>query len=239
MPPGEPLYEEVAFLLREELREPRVYQAVLGVIAGGATRFGEISSKVGLEKANLSRYLATLAELGFVEREVPVTEPNPAKSRKGRYRIADPFLATWYAWVHPHRDRLERGFVDEVVERHLRPGLPRWLGEQVEPVVRELLHPLAPFPVAWSGRHWSPEAELDVVLFDPERRRALVAEVKWRRGTANRALLDDLRARAARVLGEVELTCVLVSRGGFSGDRPLRQDERLVDAEALVSAVSG
>ena len=47
---GEPLYEEVPFLLREELREPRVYMAVLSAIAAGARKFGEISSKVGLDR---------------------------------------------------------------------------------------------------------------------------------------------------------------------------------------------
>jgi len=241
--PGEPLYEEAAFLVREELREPRVYQGVLAAIAGGARKFGEISSKVGLDKANLSKYLSSLAELGFVEREVPVTEPRPGKSRKGRYRISDPFVATWYAWVHPHRDRLERGYIDEVVRLHVRPGLGRWLGEKVEPVLAQLLAEKLEldWEVAHLGRHWSPEGELDVVLIDGTRRRAFVAEVKWRRGTANRALMDGLkdRARAVPALAGAELTFGLVSRGGFSGRRRRRDDERFVSIEELVPSAEG
>ncbi len=240
MTPGEPLYEEVAFLLREELREPRVYQAVLAVIAGGATRFGEVSSKVGLDRANLSRYLATLAELGLVRREVPVTERRPDKSRKGRYRIADPFVASWYAFVHPHLDRLERGFVDEVVEQHVAPAMPRWLGEAVEPVLVELLRGptgqgVVPFDVAFAGRHWSARCELDLVLLDAERRRAFVAEIKWRAGPVNRALLDDLRERVAGdgAFEGVDVTYGLISRGGFAGSRELGDDERLVDVGAM------
>lgn len=237
--PGEPLYEEVGFLLREELREPRVYQAVLAVIAGGATRFGEISSKVGLDGSNLSRYLATLAELGLVEREVPVTERRPDKSRRGRYRVADAFVATWYAFVHPNRDRLERGLGDEVVAKRIAPGFQRWLGGAVEPVLRELwlssLEDRLPFEPAHIGSYWSPTAEFDAVLLDEARRRAFVVEVKWRKGPANVALLDDLRRRVGKeaVFEGFETTYALVSRGGFRGHRPDRADERLVDVSRL------
>jgi hypothetical protein len=104
---GEPLYEEVPFLLREELRKPRVYYAILAAVAAGSRKFGEISSKVGLDRANLSRYLAVLTDLGLLEREVPVMERLPEKSRKGLYRIADPFIATWFARLSPTATRIE------------------------------------------------------------------------------------------------------------------------------------
>lgn len=238
--PGEPMYEELPFLLREELREPRVYQAILAVIAAGATRFGEISSKVGLDRANLSRYLATLAELGLVRREVPVTERQPDKSRKGLYRIADPFVSTWYSFVHPHRDRLEWGLVDEVIEQEIAPALPRWMGRAVEPVFHELLcegvlGDVLPFRPTFAGRYWSRTAELDVVLLDRGRERAFVAEVKWRAGAASRGLLDGVRARAdgEPALAALERVHAVISRGGFSGRRGLEADERLVDVGGL------
>jgi len=219
---GEPLYEEVPFLLREELREPRVYAAVLAAIAGGARKFGEISSKVGLDRANLTRYLAVLGELGLVEREVPVTEPRPEKSRKGLYRVSDPFVATWYALVHPLRDLLETGELGRAWPRaqermrHLMPFA-------VEPVVRDLFaHACADrigFPVAHSGRHWSPEAEFDGVYLDADRRRAFVLEVKWTQEPVGIGALDELRRRAAAdpVLAPLERTCAVVSRAGFAG----------------------
>lgn len=234
---GEPLYEEVPFLLREELREPRVYQAVLATIAAGATRFGEISSKVGLDKANLSRYLGTLGELGLIEREVPVMEARPDKSRKGRYRITDPFVATWYAFVHPYRDRLERGRASEVMDAEVRRRLPIWLGTAVEPVLAELLPrtDVVPFEVAFTGRQWSPQAELDVVMLDRERRRAMVAEVKWTAGATPKSAMAALRTRAEKVpeLSDLELSYALVSRAGFSGRRAPRDDERFVDVRRL------
>lgn len=237
---GEPLYEEVPFLLREELREPRVYHAILATIAGGAERFGEISSKVGLDRANLSRYLGTLVELGLVRRETPVTEVSADKSRKGLYRIVDPFVATWFAYVHPNRDRLERGRSAEVMEQQVRPTLPVRLGRAVEAPLAELLaeDPAAhglPFEPSHLGRYWSATAELDVVLLDERRERAFVAEVKW---SSRRVSPKGLEALRARVLGEaafsgLEVTFALVSRQGFTAAPRLRRDERLIDVRSL------
>ena len=237
---GEPLYEEIPFLLREELREPRVYHAVLASIAAGARKFGEISSKVGLDRANLTRYLGVLIDLGIVQREVPVTEKHPEKSRKGLYRIADPFIATWFSFVHPHRDALERGLADEVLEQEVRPRLEAFLSRAVEPVMAELLSapPLAdlvPFKVAAAGRHWSSAVELDVVLLDEARRRAFVAEVKWSRSKVGVELMGDLRRRVASEPAFAGLACTyaLVSRAGFRGRRAPARDERLIDIAGL------
>ncbi|MBI2841608.1 MAG: ATP-binding protein [Acidobacteria bacterium] len=237
---GEPLYEEVPFLLREELREPRVYHAVLASIAAGARKFGEISSKVGLDRANLTRYLGVLIDLGLVEREIPVTESHPEKSRKGLYRIADPFLATWFSFVHPHRDALERGFGHEVVTHHVRPVLNAYLSRAVEPVIRDLLKepPLVdilPFNVAASGRYWSSTVELDLVFLDETRRHAFVAEVRWSKSKVSVNLIDQLRSRVMREPAFSGLTCTyaLISRAGFQGKKRPSSDERLIDITGL------
>ncbi len=235
---GEPLYNEVPFLLRQELREPRVYHAILAAVGGGATRFGEISSKVGLDKSNLSRYLATLAEMGLVARQVPVTERLPEKSRRGRYRIADPFVATWYRWVHPHRSLLERGLREAVWSEYIEPGYSAVLGQAVEPVIVELLTSSilshhVPFPVAFAGSFWSSAVELDVVLLDASRKRAFIAEVKWTTRPVSPKLLADLKTRTARVPALAELDCVyaLLSRSGFTAGNA-GDNERLIDLDS-------
>jgi AAA+ ATPase superfamily predicted ATPase len=38
------------------------------------------------------KYLGVLSDLDIVEREVPVTEDKPVKSKKGVYRIKDEFF---------------------------------------------------------------------------------------------------------------------------------------------------
>ena len=238
--PGEPLYEEIPFLLREELREPRVYQAILATIASGSRKFGEISSKVGLDRANLSRYLSILDDLGLINREVPVTEPRPEKSRKGLYRIADPFVASWYALVHPLRDRIERGETERMMREHVLPRLPQYLGLAVEPIWQTLLlnrsgSNLVPFEAAVAGRYWSPTAEFDVVLLDTERSHAFVCEIKWGAGTASSGLLVKLRERVAResAFHGMQVTYAVLSRSGFDSRHDPAGDERLIDARTF------
>jgi AAA+ ATPase superfamily predicted ATPase len=235
---GEPLYEEVPFLLREELREPRVYNAVLTNIAAGARKFGEISSKVGLDRANLTRYLSTLIELGMVEREVPVMEEHPEKSRKGLYRIADPFLATWFNLVLPYKDALERGRVAEVLPQ-VKKRLASLLPLAVEPVLREMfgsgpLSSLVPFEPGAVGRHWGPHSEFDVVVLDRTRSRALVAEIKWTSRAVDSSLLYELerRVRSDGQLAPLHPTCLVVSRRGFVGRTGKAARGRLIDLSA-------
>src|SRR5437016_4590084 len=62
------LYLEPQFLLREELREPHNYFAILQAIAQGRTRLNEIAQATGLGRQPVSRYLAVLQELQVIER---------------------------------------------------------------------------------------------------------------------------------------------------------------------------
>lgn len=243
---GSVLYEEVPFLLREEFREPRVYFSILVAVAAGSERFGEISSKTGLDRANLTRYLSELIEVGLLRREVPVTQRMPDKSRLGLYKFADPFTRFWFRFVHAHRDRLEMGDTDTVLDGHILPSLDAFTAPVVEDVVRDLLcdskaRDLVPFTPAYRGRHFGPNAELDVVLLDESRRRAFVAEVKWSKKQVTAALLDGLRGRVALVpeLASLDLTYALVARTGTQAQlrRKLRKDERFLGLGAWKTAV--
>jgi AAA+ ATPase superfamily predicted ATPase len=236
---SEPLYEEVPFLLHQEMREPRVYFAVLAAIASGARKFGEISSKVGLDRANLTRYLAILAEVGLVEREVSITERHPEKSRKGLYRICDPFVGTWFRFVHPYRDELERGLASEVMRSRIAPDLARFLPIAVEPVVRDLARAEGivgklPFKPVYAGRHWTPTAEFDLVLLNAERTQAFVGELKWTARDVPLSTLDDLRRRVASepAFRDLSLTLGLLVRGRVMRTRRLAKDERIVELGA-------
>lgn len=221
---GEALYEEVPFLLREELREPRVYQSILAALAGGAQKFGELSSKTGLDRGHLTGYLATLADLGLVRREVPVTEPRPEKSKRGRYQIADPFVRFWYRFVYPNLSRLEIGDVEAILATAVAPALHDYISAHVEEPLTGLtrngsLSKYVPFPVATVGRHWSASEELDLVALSADRDQAFVAEVKWSREPISPSLGSELRRRVqgCQALRGCHVTLALISRSGFTG----------------------
>ena len=73
------LYEEPGNLLKQELREPAIYNAIIKAIAEGASRMNDIKMKVGEENSVISKYLKTLIDLGIVKKETPITENRARK----------------------------------------------------------------------------------------------------------------------------------------------------------------
>ena len=120
---GASLYSEVEFILREELREPRYYFALLQAIAQGKRKLSEIVNATGITQPVANKYLGVLGDLKIVERELPVTEEKALKSKMGLYRIQDEFFQFWFKYVFPRRGELEMGKVEEAV-RSVEEGFP-------------------------------------------------------------------------------------------------------------------
>ncbi len=109
------LYQEIRFLLKDEIADHTTYFRILEIIANGETKIGAIASKVGMPTPHLSRYMQKLIDLELIEKEIPVTEKEPIKSKLGRYRIKDNFLAFWFYFVYRNYSYLEIGNIDHVV----------------------------------------------------------------------------------------------------------------------------
>ena len=62
------IYEEPTNLLKQEVREPAIYSAVITAIATGASRMSEISGKVGEDTNKCSTYIKSLLTLGIVKK---------------------------------------------------------------------------------------------------------------------------------------------------------------------------
>ncbi len=119
------LFDEVQFLLRGELNSPATYNSILAAVARGAERVGDIALSVGVDSPTANKYLSVLRELRLVERDVPLTDPDPLRSRKGTYRIADRFLAFHFRHVQPNLSLIEAGRGARVLEEHVAPDLER------------------------------------------------------------------------------------------------------------------
>ena len=225
---GEMLYDEVEFLLRAEVREPRYYFALLQAIAQGKRKLAEIVNASGLPQAVANKYLGVLADLRIVEREIPVTEANPLKSKKGLYRISDEFCRFWFRFVLPRRSELELGRLQQVANESIGQ-LPQFLGETYEKVAREtLMHDMEVFfPYSAIGRWWDKNEEIDVVAINQERDSILFCEVKATEKKVGMDVLLSLRKKAEKVVwgsaNRKEYFC-LFSRVGFT-------DNLLVEAK--------
>ncbi len=219
--PGSYLYLEPQFLLREELREPRNYFAILQAIAQGRTRLNEIAQATGLGRQPVSRYLAVLQDLHLVERKVPVTERRPDKSRKGIYRLRDPFLRFWFRFVAPHFSTLEGGHTAPVA-RLVEAELTAFTGPVFEDICRDWVMeqgtlgylPIIPERV---GAWWEREEELDIMAIGEDA--VLFGECKWTARAVGTNILDDLKRKAHPLIQQGNWTHVhyaLFSRSGFT-----------------------
>ena len=239
--PTAPLREEVRFILTEELRDPKQYSSVLDAISFGRTRLNEIVQHTTLDRGPISKYLAVLQELRLVEREVPVTEPAPHKSRKGIYRISDPFFRFWFRFVNSHRSELADRGARHVLTTHVVPNLDRFVGQAFEQTCREIVRDLVQagrLRIAYDrlGRHWDREMEVDLVAMR-EGSPVLVGECKWSRKPVGEDILAQLRQKAARLSGSGPAPMLaLFSRSGFTPAVSRQERERellLVDVRRL------
>ena len=239
---GSFLYDEVRFVLQQELREPRNYFAILQAIAAGKTRLNEIKQATGIEGA--TAYLDTLQQLHLVERLVPVTETQPHKSRRGIYRLKDPYLRFWFRYVHPNRSQLERGGAQIILENQVIPEIDHFSSLTFEEVCQQffwqagLSGKLSFVPIN-IGNWWNANEEVDLLVLGEND--AILVECKWTSKPAGIDILAELERKEQIVrpeLGDRRIHFALCSRSGFTPqlieDAKRRQDVTLFDLLEIV-----
>lgn len=207
------LYEEPLMLLRQELRDPAVYNSVMNAIGAGANRQNLIADKAGLSSSSsVSKYLAVLADLGLIERHVPFGKDS-ARSRKGLWRIRDPFFSFWYRFVSPHSPEVESGDGDIAARGEVfGPALDTYVGQIFEDVCRQWLiranrGGLLPFTATRFGKWWGndprlrEQTDIDVIAANPGNGSILLGECKWRESLDVAETMETLRFRSALVKG--------------------------------------
>ena len=187
------LYNEVEFILREELKEPRQYFTILKEISSGKNRVNEISQATNIERSILSKYLSILEELKVIRREIPITEKHPHKSRKGMYKIKDNFFRFWFEFIFPYRGDIERDEIATIIQR-INERIPQFVGYAFEDVCKEAMcSKKMDFRFTRIGRWWHKDNEIDIVALNDETKEILFAECKWQKNKALRANLDSPR----------------------------------------------
>jgi uncharacterized protein len=217
---GRALYDEVEFILREELREPRYYFALLQAVAQGKRKLSEIVNATGISQPTANKYLGVLADLGIVERELPVTEDKPLKSKKGLYLITDEFFGFWFSFIFPRRSELEMNMTEAVL-KDIMGQMPHYVSRVYEKISREMLrkHSDLFFPFSAVGRWWDKNEEIDLVAVNPALNSILFCEVKWSKKPVGVDIYEALRTKAKLITwgktDRKEFYC-LFSKKGFT-----------------------
>ncbi len=201
---GQPLYEEVEFLLREELKEPRNYFVILEALSLGKQRLSEIINETGFDKGTVSRYISILNELQITKKEIPVTEKIPEKSRKGVYVIDDNFFSFWFRFIFRNRSLLEENRIKEVVSK-IEKAIPELLAKNYEKISGEILlnsiiNERLPFSFESYGRWWDKNEEIDLAAVNNSTNEILFGEVKWSNKLVGTNIYEALRNKARKVV---------------------------------------
>lgn len=182
------LYEEPNFLLRDEVQTAANYFSIIRAIADGNHKLGKIAGALGLETSALTPYLSTLIDLGFLKKEVPITEKNPEKSRKGLYFISDNFTRFWFRYVYPYKGELEldnRQIVLDELENDFRQKFAAFVYEDVcQDIFAQLCRSGAlNFVPSRIGSYWlndlDGDTQIDVMAVDQQNRRIFAGECKY------------------------------------------------------------
>ena len=221
--PTAPLYEEPLNLMKQDVREPAIYTAILTAIATGASRMSEISGKVGEDTNVCSIYLKNLITLGIVQKETPYGEK---ESKKSIYSIDDNMFRFWYRFVPENASMIARGATDLVYKR-IEPHLSEYMGKVFEEICKQYLWKLllsGKSPVAFTslGRWWGndpvrkSQVEIDV-MGEQDKSTALFAECKWSTEKVDLTVLETLITRSM-LFPYKNKYYFLFSKSGFTKD---------------------
>ena len=198
------LHEEAERVLRDE-DAAALERAVCELIGRGARRPAELAARLGVKDTTLAKPLRHLADLGLVERQAPYdfdTGRPVSGGRRAFYRLADPFLAMWYACVRPHLSGLNLGA--PTAYQHARDAWAHHVAATWEDLCRQQWHRLRYLGLEWepAGRHWAGReitgAEWDVVSVSSDRRHVLLGECKWLRRATRARVCQAIRALTTR-----------------------------------------
>lgn len=199
------LYEEPQRLFRDDMKDIVKTSTIMSVVGSGVNRLSEIASRLGEPATNLSRPMAKLIDLGYLEKEVPFGE-SAKSSKKSLYRIADPFLHFYNKFVVPNKSFIELRR-DVPVAAAFERDFPGHVGYWWEHICRNAVSGNEIDGVAYGmcrrwwgkitvmndeGKSESKDIELDMVAESLDHSTILIGECKWTMGENGRLLTNGI-----------------------------------------------
>jgi len=227
---NELLFEEPINLLKQELREPALYNSIITAVAKGSSRVNEISTKTKLDSDICVKHLSNLIELGIIKREVPIFEKET--SRKSIYRLNDGMFRFWYRFVYENISRIQLGLGEQVYE-DVKPQISDFMGEVFEQMCKDYMWKAElPFSVSNIGRWWGNnplkkcEQEIDLIASNNSKSKAVFCECKWRNKKVYAEDIDEL-INKTEMFNFSEKYYYIFSKSGFTDSARKKESRTL------------
>ena len=224
------LYEEPDFLLNEEVQTPINYFSVLKAISDGNHKLSKIGMTMEQDTSAITPYLKTLIGLGFVIKNVPITEKNPERSRKSLYYVSDNFIRFWFRYVYPFKGELELDNQQIVLDEMGKDFKQKFVAFAYESICRNIFAELCrkrqiDFAPSRIGSYWrndnEGDTEIDVAAVDNQHKRLFLGECKYHAKPVDVAVYSALQEKGQSkeliaAFKGYEIVYGLFSKSGFT-----------------------
>jgi AAA+ ATPase superfamily predicted ATPase len=221
---GSVLFNEVEFLMKQELREVGVYNTIITAIALGRTKQNGIVQLTGIEKTKLPYYLNSLMDLGIVKKEFPsnVKTKDMPKSRNGLYQLDNGFFRFYFRFVYPYLSELMDGNIEIIYEDVIKKQLPSFIGYEFEKIAIHHMRQMntenrLPVRCIKIGRWWKKDKEIDIMAYDAQNR-YIFGECKWNNEKVGMKVLRELQEKSIEIKPAIERYYILYSKSGFTDE---------------------
>ena len=194
-------------------------------IAFGNRKLSDIAKIIGKKATDITKYLKVLIDLDLIEREVPVTEITPEKSKKGLYKLKDNYISFWFKYVYVYLANLEKGEKSYVLEQIKKSFIDNHVSFVYEDICREKMWELNAqdkwdFRFNKLGRYWDSSTEIDIVAIDTVGKKIILGECKFSQNKKGIEVLEHLKKKEPSVLREVSgsniVSYIIFSKTGFT-----------------------
>ena len=216
------LYEEPMNLMKQEMREPAVYNSIIKAIAKGASRQIDISNFAHEDSSKTANYLRALLDLEIIEKKYPLDEDN---KRKTVYMIKDNMYQFWYKFIPDAMSLVEMGMSEEAYDRIIEPGFSQFFGFVFEDICRQYLirenqalnlrtlyHDFG----SWWGTNPVLKIEEEIDIVASNKQEVLFAECKWKSELVGIKEWETLLRRSSLTQKGKDQEFWLFSKSGFS-----------------------
>ena len=213
------LFEEPNNLIKQELREPQIYNAIITAIANGSTKISEIAGKVN-KPANLcDKYIKKLMAIDLIVKERPLGEKTGTKSI---YVLGDNMFKFWFRYVQDNLPMISRGLGQKVTD-NIWPAINNFMGRAFEDVCIQYLWkcydtlPISPKDIGrWWGTNRSERREEEIDIIAPDRNSAIFGECKFRNERTGTESFTDLERKSKLFPKLTEKYYYMFSKSGFT-----------------------
>jgi len=237
------LFEEPSSILKQELREPAIYNSIITAVASGSSRLNEIATKTGIESKICSKYLSTLIDLHIVNKEHPI---GVKPGRNGIYVLNDNMFKFWYRFIPENITNIEANMGKIILDKNIWPSISNYMGRIFEDICIQYMirrNKTLSLPIMFNqiGRWWGNnpfrrrQEEIDIIAKSEES--VIFGECKWKNELIGNNVLDELMEKTELFNQYKNKYYMLFSKSGFTkeltGAVSKMNNIELIDLEKL------